>query len=104
MSRLDHAQEIIDLAAQLGIGGGAPADGILDYCRRRIDGWVSEAGGIMDIGALESLVIQRLQMVFEEIRSDDDWDRLTEIYARGKKEGVFGGIRTKFDDDGNNCQ
>jgi hypothetical protein len=98
MTRLDHAPEIIDLAGELGVGAAAPVNGILGYCRRRIDAWVSEAGGVTGIDALESLVIQRLQMVFEEIRTDEDFARLTEVYARGKKEGVFGGIRTKFDD------
>jgi hypothetical protein len=98
MTRLDHASEIINLAAELGANGSAPVEGILDFCRRRIDGWVVEAGGVTGIEALESLVAQRLQMVFEEIRCDGDFDRLTEIYARGKKEFVFAGIRTKFDD------
>ena len=40
-------------------------------------------------------------MVFEEIRGDEDFDRLTEVYARGKKEFVFAGMRTKFDDADN---
>lgn len=101
MSRWEHAPEITDLARELGVGGGAPVDGILDHCRRRIDRWVSEAGGVTGIDALESLVTRRLQTTFEEIRSDEDWDRLTEIYARGKKEFVFAGMRTKFDDDDN---
>jgi hypothetical protein len=102
MIGLDHAPEIIDLAAELGIRrSGAPVDGILDYCRQRIDGWVVEVGSVTGIGALELLVTQRLQMVFEEIRTDDDFDRLTEVYARGKKEFVFAGMRTKFDDDDN---
>jgi hypothetical protein len=101
MTRLDAAPEILELAGELGVSAPAPVDGILDYCRRRIDGWVAEAGGITDIDALESLVTMRLQMVFEEIRTDEDWDRLKDVYARGKKEFVFGGIRTKFDDDGN---
>jgi hypothetical protein len=96
MTRLDHAPEITDLAAVLGVGGSAPVDGILDYCGRRIDGWVVEAGGVTGIEALESLVAQRLRMVFEEIRADEDFDRLTEVYARGKKEYVFAGMRTKF--------
>ena len=101
MTRLDHAPEINDLAGQLGVGGGAPVDGILDYCRCRIDGWVAEAGGVTDIDALEALVTKRLQTVFEEIRTDEDFDRLTEVYARGKKEGVFAGMRSKFDDPDN---
>jgi len=45
MSRWEQAPEIIDLAGELGVGRAAPVEGILDHCRRRIDGWVSEAGG-----------------------------------------------------------
>lgn len=101
MSRLDHAPEVLDLAEQLGVGGAAPVEGILDYCRCRIDGWVAEAGGVTGIDDLESLVTRRLQMVFEEIRTDQDFDRLTEVYARGKKDFVFAGMRTKFDDADN---
>jgi hypothetical protein len=101
MTRLDHAQEIIDLAKELGVGAAATVDGILGYCRGCIDGWVADAGGVTGIDALETLVTKRLQMVFEEIRSDNDFDRLTEVYARGKKEFVFAGMRSKFDDDDN---
>ena len=99
MSRLDAAPEILALAEELGVGGAAPVNSILDYCHRRIDAWVAEAGGVPNIDSLESLVTQKLQMVFEEIRTDEDWERLKEVYARGKKEFVFGAIRTKFDDD-----
>lgn len=99
MSRWDAAPEVRTLAAELGVGGGAPVDGILGLCRRRIDGWVAEAGGVTGIDALEALVTRKLQMVFEEVRSDDDWDRLKEVYARGKKEFVFAGLRAKFEDD-----
>jgi len=101
MTRWDQAPEIFSLADELGVGGAAPVNGILDYCHRRIDAWVAEAGGVPNIDALESLVTQKLQMVFEEIRTDEDWERLKEVYARGKKEFVFGGIRTKFNDDHN---
>ncbi len=101
MTSLDHAPEIIDLAAELGVGAAAPVGGILDYCRHRIDGWVAEEGGVTGIDALEALVTRRLQIVFEEIRGGDDWDRLTEVYARGKKEFVFAGMRSKFDDEAN---
>lgn len=101
MTRWDQAPEIFTLADELGVGGAAPVNGILDYCHRRIDAWVAEAGGVPNIDALEALVTQKLQMVFEEIRTDDDWGRLKEVYARGKKEFVFGAIRTKFDDDHN---
>lgn len=101
MTRWDQAPEIHALADELGVGGAAPVSSILDYCHRRIDAWVAEAGGVSNIDAFESLVTQQLQLVFEEIRTDDDWERLKEVYARGKKEFVFAAIRTKFDDDHN---
>jgi hypothetical protein len=50
------------------------------------------------IGQLETLVTQRLQMVFEEIRSDADFDRIKEQYARAKKDSVFATMRFRFDD------
>jgi len=101
MTRWDQAPEIFSLADELGVSGAAPLNSILDYCQSRLEAWVAEAGGVPNIDALESLVTQKLQMVFEEIRTDEDWERLKEVYARGKKEFVFGAIRTKFDDDDN---
>lgn len=101
MTRWDQAHEVHALAEELGVSSAAPVNSILDYCHHRIDGWVTEAGGVPNIDALESLVTQKLQMVFEEIRTDDDWERLKEVYARGKKEVVFGAMRSKFDDADN---
>lgn len=99
MSRLEHAAEVTDLAAELGLGRGINAvDAILCHCRTRIDRWVAEAGGVTNISELEAVVTQRLQMVFVEVRSDADFDRITDEYARGKKEFVFAAMRGKFDD------
>ena len=99
MSRLDRASEVADLAATLGLAGAAnPVDAILRHCRTRIDGWVAEASDVATIGQLEALVMQRLQMVFEEIRSDGDFARITDQYARGKKDFVFAAMRFRFDD------
>jgi hypothetical protein len=98
MNRLNHAPEILELAEGLGVNGSNPVDGILDSCRRRIDGWVYEAGSVTDIDSLELLVTKQLQMVFEEIRSDEDFDRLTDVYARGKNDPVFASMRFRFND------
>src|SRR5437588_12429983 len=99
MSRLEHATEIADLAADLGLAGAANAvEAILRHCRSRIDGWVAEAHGVTTIGDLEALVTQRLQTVFEEIRSDTDFARITDLYARAKKDPVFATMRFRFDD------
>jgi hypothetical protein len=99
MSRLEHATEIADLAADLGLDGASdPVDAILRHCRTRIDRWVSQAHSVTTIGQLEILVTQRLQMVFEEIRSDADFARITDHYARVKKDPVFATMRFRFDD------
>ncbi len=97
MSRLEHATEIAGLAADLGLAGAAnPVEAILRQCRSRIDRWVAEARGVTTIGQLETLVTQRLQMVFEEVRSDGDFDRLKEQYAKAKKDPVFASLRLQF--------
>jgi hypothetical protein len=99
MSRLEHATEVTDLATELGLGRGTNAvDAILRHCRTRIDRWVAESPGITSIGQLEAVVTQRLQMVFEEIRSDADFDRIKEQYARAKKDPVFATMQFRFDD------
>src|SRR5262249_17925037 len=102
MSRWEGAPEVADLAATLGLGGaGDPVDAILRHCRSRIDGWVAEAGGVRHIRQLEALVTGKLQTVFEEVRADEDFDRIKAKYATGKKDFVFAAMRVKFDDADN---
>lgn len=99
MSRLDQAPEVVALAKDLGlVGGGSPVEAIIDYCLRRIDGWVGKAGGVSDIEQLEALVTERLQMVFEEVWTDADFDRLKAKYAKDNKDAVFASLRMRFDD------
>lgn len=102
MSRLDDAAEIVALAAELRLGSPAkPAEAIVGCCLRRLDGWVAQAGGVTGITSLESLVTRKLQMVFEEVRSDGDFARITDKYARAKKDPVFATMRLKLDDADN---
>ena len=76
MSRLDDAAEIVALAEDLRLGSPAkPVEAIVGLCLRKLDSWVAQAGGVTGIAALEALVTQRLQMVFEEILSDADGER-----------------------------
>ncbi len=60
-----------------------------------------EAGGVAGISDLEMLVTRKLQMVFEEVRTDADFDRITDQYARGRKDPVFATMRLKFEDGDN---
>ena len=102
MTRLAEEPDILDLAKKLGVGNtNDPVVAILDLCRNRIDRWVAEVGGIGSIEHLERLVTEKLQMVFEEIRDDSDFDRIKQVYATGKREGVFASMRLKFEDEQN---
>ena len=102
MSRLDQATEVISLADDLGLAvHDNPVNAIIDFCLQRIQGWVKTAGNITTIVDLERLVTQRLQLVFEEIRSDSDFDRIEEMYAAGKRDLVFATMRFRFNDADN---
>jgi hypothetical protein len=102
MTRLAGEPEILDLAMTLGVGAtDDPVVAILDLCRNRIDRWVAEAGEVGSIEQLERLVTQKVQMVFEEIRDDSDFDRIKQVYAVGKGEGIFAAMRLRFEDERN---
>ena len=103
MIRPGASPEVYQLANSLGIESTDPAVGIVVHCRRLVDSWVAQAGGlgpggIPDIAAFETLITKKLSMVVEEIRSEDDFDRLTDHYARQKGDYVFAGLRARFDD------
>ncbi len=102
MSRLDEAAEIIALAENLGLGLPAkPVQAVVCFCLRQIDCWVREVGGVARIADLEALITRKLQMVFEEVWSDEDFDRIKAKYATGKKDFVFASLRMRFDDADN---
>lgn len=103
MIRPGASPEVYQLANSLGIESTDPAVGIVVHCRRLVDSWVAQAGGlgpggVADIAAFETLITKKLSMVVEEIRSEDDFDRLTDHYARQKGDYVFAGLRASFDD------
>jgi len=103
MIRPGASPEVYQLANSLGIESTDPAVGIIVHCRRLADSWVTQAGGlgpggIADIAAFETLITKKLSMVVEEIRSEDDFARLTDHYARQKGDYVFAGLRARFDD------
>ena len=102
MSRLAEEPDIINLANVLGLDDAAdPMLAILDSCRKRIDRWATEAGGITSIDRLERLVARKLQIVFEEIRTEEDFDRIKAKYATGKWDGIFASMRMRFEDEKN---
>ena len=97
MTRLDQEQDVIDLAAALGIKGN-PVEEIVGYCQRRIDSWVEEVSAVRDVHELEAVVACNLNLSFEEIFSDDDLKRMIGRYVT-RGEAVFAALPDKMTPD-----
>ncbi len=98
MSRLNQASEVIQLASELGVDWRhEPVANIIRHCTNRIRNWVGDACEVETIVDLEILVCQKLRLVFEELWSDDDLDRIINKYV-ALKEPVFATLRSEFDD------
>lgn len=80
MSALDQEQDVVDLAESLGLTG-SPVAAIINFCQDQIDIWVNEAGGVSSVDELEAVVADRLNLVFEEVNDESDFDRLKKKYA-----------------------
>ena len=98
MSRLDQEPDVIQLASELGVTWQRdPVKNILAYCLTKIQRWVEECGPAATITELERLVCEKLRLVFEEVWTDEDLDRIIHKYiALG--ESVFATLKTEFDD------
>ena len=95
MSRLEQEHDVIALARELGLRGN-PVEAIVRYCQDKIDEWVEGVGEVNSIAELESLVADKLQLVFEEIYSDEDLERLIVNYV-AQGEIVFAALRNDLD-------
>jgi hypothetical protein len=94
MSRLDQEHDVLALARELGLRDN-PVESVVRFCEERIGRWAADFGAVDSVAALEQLVTEHLQLVFEEISSDDDLERIIAKYvARG--EYVFATLRDEF--------
>lgn len=97
MIALDQEREVVDLAETLGLTG-SPVAAIINFCQEQIDTWVSEAGGVSGVNELESVVADRLHLVFEEVYDEADFDRLKEKYVP-MGEPIFAALHLDLTDD-----
>jgi hypothetical protein len=99
MSKLDSSQKVLGLARSLGLRGddGAVAQ-ITRYCTSRIHE-LSRGEHVESLADLERVVCEKLNLVIEEIESDDDIAKLVQKYAVGDKDPAIASIRTHFDSD-----
>ncbi len=95
MSRLDQEPDVVALARELGLRGN-PVEAVVQFCEERIGRWDADVGRVEDIAALEELVANRLQLVFEEVCSDDDLERIIAKYV-AEGEFIFATLRDELD-------
>ncbi len=99
MRALDQDLRVFQIARRLGAAEGEGAVGsILAFCRRRVEGWVHEAGGIGSVKDLEDLICRRLKLEFQEFRHQAELDA---IVRRNVEAGeiVFASLPALFDDE-----
>jgi len=96
MTRLNLEPDVIGLAQELGLGGD-PVEAIVAFCHEKIDKWVERAGGVATVADLEMVVTTQLQLVFEEVFSDEDLDQMIARYVT-QGELVFAALRHDLDD------
>lgn len=97
MTTLDQEQDVVDLAEKLGLTG-SPVAAIINFCQDQIDTWVHEAGGVSTVDELEGVVANRLNLVFEEVNDESDFDRLKAKYVP-MGEPIFAALHLDLTDD-----
>jgi hypothetical protein len=97
MRALNQEPEIVAMANALRLVGSDPVESILDFCRRKIAGWVKECGQVRTIWDLERVVCEKLNLVIHDVWSDEELDRLAANYI---EEGdiIFAHLRKDLDD------
>jgi hypothetical protein len=94
MSRLDQEHDVLALARELGLRGN-PVEAVVRFCEEKIGCWAADFGAVESVAALEQLVADHLQLVFEEISSDDDLERIIAKYV-AQGEYVFATLRDEL--------
>ena len=97
MTTLDQEQDVVDLAKKLRLTG-SPVAAIINFCQDRIEAWIREAGGVTSVSELEAVVADRLNLVFEEVNDESDFDRLKANYVP-KGEIIFAALSIDLTND-----
>src|SRR5882724_400275 len=86
------------MAAELGLDWKIdPVGSIVDFCLAKLQTWLTEAPPISTITELEHLVCDRVQLHFEEFRSDDELHELVSRYTK-LGEPIFQDLLDDFDE------
>jgi hypothetical protein len=98
VTKLADEPDVIRLASELGVDWRNPVDEILKHCAKRIRRWVQADGPVRSIAELEQLVCRHLHLVFEEVWTEGDLDRLIQKYV-ALGEYAFASLRMQFDEE-----
>lgn len=97
MTKLEDEQDVIALARKLRLNGN-PVNAIVGYCQDNISKWVGDSGRVNDIQHLEKLVASQLNLVFEDVYTNEDLDEIKYRYAQ-KGEYIFATLKDDLDKD-----
>src|SRR4051812_45408662 len=97
MSKLGQEKEVIQLAAGLKVNWQQNAvENIIALCHEKISKWMRGRSRIRSIRELEELVCDKVRLVFEEVRSDDDLKSVIRKYIQ-LGEPIFATLKNDLD-------
>lgn len=99
MKTLSQELPIISMAHALGIHEGDPVEGIMDFCRSKIQKLTAGCGPIRSIDELERIVCDKLNTTIIEVWADEDLAALIEKHARQEKDFAFAALRKDLDSE-----
>jgi len=98
-SKLKSSPQIWQLAADLGLRPKEdPVASIVEYCKRRVRKMLPELGACDSLSKLLDWVGARLETAFEEIQSDEDLQRIKQLYCSRGETG-FANLEIELSDE-----
>jgi hypothetical protein len=88
----------MQLACELGIldWQDQPVEKIVDYCLKKIAGWIKPFKAASNIDAIQRIVCAKIGLIFEEFRSDEELEAIVQKYTE-LGDGAFSNLRNDFD-------
>lgn len=98
MKALSLEPKIIAMANALRLDAADPVEGIMQFCRARIASMLTCAGSVRTIWDLERIVCNQLNLVIQEVWTDDQLKELAGDYV-AQGEVVFAALPGQLDAD-----
>lgn len=96
---LNTEPKIISMANSLDLDAESPVDSIKKFCHERVAKFLRRGGQITNVGELQELVCERLNLEVKEIWNDEDLERYAAKYCAEREIGVYGAIKSQLKPD-----